>query len=171
MNLVQRGGLGEEVGTDGDPRSGGARQVLLDVFVLHQSALGAPAPVAQPEHGKIHAGGLHLVPVDVVLEGGYVHAHIALLLQAIEVVLLVVLKIVLVKGVGLGRDGGFLGDFGFLLRHNGIILKQGFLLQTDAVEESVRVFLVLPGLLQGGKQKGCRQDQQKNHQADRRGGA
>ena len=97
--------LREEVGTD--PQAGflGVFQIGFGVLVLHQLAAFI-APVAQADDGKIDAGLLYPLPVDVTLKGGNVHAGVAFYILQQQVIVAVVLEVKPVIGVPVRRNGG-----------------------------------------------------------------
>ena len=104
-----------------------------------------------------------------MLEGGHVNAYVALLLQAIEVIPLVVLEIILVEGVGLRGDGGLGGGLGAGLLQDGVLLQLLLLLQVQVVEQGVRVVGIGGGLLeQAGGHQGDADDDEQHRGAHRR---
>ena len=139
VHLVNGGGLGEEVGPDLQAGLPGLLQIPAGIVVLHHVACLSVTPVAQADHGKADAGGLHLLPVDEPLKGGHVNAGIAVLLGAEQVIVAVELEIPPVVGILFRRDGGHLG---FL--RGGLFRRLLLLLLPLLLQQRLRV-CYLPG--------------------------
>ena len=76
QGLFHGDGLGVEVDAHLQPFLQGTVDIVGKVGVLVDVALGV-TPVAHPDHGEVHTGVGHLLPVNESLVGGDVHPHIA----------------------------------------------------------------------------------------------